>query len=236
MAADGRQRRAGSLDLHFALWYALVVPHPKGSRRLVIGTIVKSNSHISYLCRVYGKLETENTPGPEQYAFGTFTTMAPVEGSPAQLVGVVRDTILLNPDYGNLGPRLSSDRELAVFSHDYLTEKGVLVDILILGWTCPAPTGDGRMAAHHGVPALAAQIGTRVETMDPGAVYDFHRDHNGRFLMGYFPQLMTRNDPMVASLLLAVLEGLEPAFPDQRRVLQVLKNNLAWKARVVPAG
>jgi hypothetical protein len=54
--------------------------------------------------------------------------------------------------------------------------------------------------------------------------------------MGYFPQLLTRNDPMVASLLLAVLERLEPAFPDQRRVIQVLKNNLAWKARVVPAG
>jgi hypothetical protein len=41
---------------------------------------------------------------------------------------------------------------------------------------------------------------------------------------------------MIASLLLAILERLEPAFPDQRRVIGVLKNNLAWKARVVPAG
>ena len=47
---------------------------------------------------------------------------------------------------------------------------------------------------------------------------------------------MTRNDPIVAGLLLAVLERLEPAFPEQRRVIGVLKNNLAWKARVVPAG
>jgi hypothetical protein len=47
---------------------------------------------------------------------------------------------------------------------------------------------------------------------------------------------MVKNDPMVASLLLAVLERLEPAFPEGRRVIGVLKNNLAWKARVVPAG
>jgi hypothetical protein len=29
---------------------------------------------------------------------------------------------------------------------------------------------------------------------------------------------------------------LEPVFPDHRRVIGVLKNNLAWKARVIPAG
>ena len=86
------------------------------------------------------------------------------------------------------------------------------------------------------MPALAAQIGTRVETMAEDDVHAFHRDGRGRFLMGYLPQLMMRNDPMVASLLLAVLDRLEPAFPDQNRVIAVLKNNLAWKARVVPAG
>jgi hypothetical protein len=197
--------------------------------RVVIGTIVKSNSHISYLCRVYGKLETENVPGPEQYAFGTFVSMAPVEESRVRLVGLVRDTILLNPDYGNLGPRLSSDDDLAVFSPDYLNEKGVLVDILVLGW---AEAG----RAYHATPALAAQIGTRVQRMEQSEVHDFHRDRSGRFLMGYLPPLLTRNDPIVAGLLLTVLERLEPAFPEQRRVIGVLKNNLAWKARVVPAG
>jgi hypothetical protein len=196
---------------------------------LVIGTIVKSNSHISYLCRVYGKLETDSLPGPEQYAFGTFVTLAPSGADGVRLIGVVRDTLLLNSDYGNLGPRLSSSEDLAVFSPDYLNETGVLVDILILGWV-----ESGR--AHHTVPALSAQIGTPVETMDEDDVIGFHRDGRGRFLMGYYPQLMVKNDPMVASLLLAVLERLEPAFPEGRRVIGVLKNNLAWKARVVPAG
>jgi hypothetical protein len=144
-------------------------------------------------------------------------------------VGIVRDTILLNPDYGNIGPRLSTDRDLAVFSPDYVNEKGVLVDVLILGWLDAAKP-------RHTVPPLAAQVGTLVETMEDDAVREFHRDGRGHFLMGYLPQLLTRNDAMVASLLLGVLEQLEPSFPEQSRVIGVLKNNLAWKARVVPAG
>lgn len=194
-----------------------------------IGTIVKSNSHISYLCRVYGKLETELVPQPQHHAFGTFVSLRPIENGSIRLIGVVRDTLLINPDFGNVGPRLSSSRDLAVFSPDYLNETGVLVDVLIVGWQ------DGERV-HHSVPAVAAQIGTCVDTLPENDVVAFHRDERGRFLMGYFPQLLMRNDPMVASLLLAVMERLEPEFPGQRRVINVLKNNLAWKARVVPAG
>ncbi|GAC1332476.1 MAG: hypothetical protein NVSMB22_24640 [Chloroflexota bacterium] len=194
-----------------------------------IGSIVKSNSHISYLCRVYGKLETASVPEQQDYAFGTFVSLRPVENASIRLIGVVRDTLLLNPDFGNYGPRLSSARDLAVFSPDYLNETGVLVDVLILGWQDAEQT-------HHVVPAVAAQIGTTVEAMDRDEVVAFHRDANQRFVMGYFPQLVMRNDPMLASLLLAILERLEPHFPHQRRVIGVLKNNLAWKARVVPSG
>jgi hypothetical protein len=196
---------------------------------VLIGTIVKSNSHISYLCRVYGRLETGQVPEPHQYAFGNFVTLAPVASSPVRLVGVVRDTLLLNPDYGNFGPRLSSNAELAVFSPDYLNEKGVLVDVLILGWTDAG-------CAHHAVPAVSAQIGTVVELMPEEEAQNFHRDGHGKFLMGYLPPLMSRNDPMVANLLLTILDRMAPAFPEGRRVISVLRNNLAWKARVVPAG
>ncbi len=195
---------------------------------MIIGTVVKSNSHISYLCRVFGKLETEALPAPRQYAFGTFVSLSPLEGTRERLIGVVRDTVLVNPEYGSLGPRLSSDGDLAVFSPDYLNEKGVLVEVLIIGWE------DG--AAHHTVPAISAQVGTRVETMTDEDIRAFHRDARGRFLIGYLPQFMMRADSMLASLLLTILERLEPEFPDQRRVIGVLKNNLAWKARVLPAG
>jgi hypothetical protein len=194
-----------------------------------IGAIVRSNSHTSYMCRVYGKLDAGEIPPPESFAFGTFVSLQPLEGSDVTLVGVISNTLLVNPDYGGSGPRLSSERELEVFAPDYLEEKGVLVDILILGWF-------DRLGAHHGVPALAAQVGTRVTRMPDDHAREFHTDGRGRFLAGYLPALMTHNDPTISALLLSVLERLAPDFPDQARVIAVLRNNLAWRSRVVPTG
>jgi hypothetical protein len=196
---------------------------------MVIGTIVKSNSHVSYLCRIYGRLETEHVPTPEDYAFGRFVSIRPVEEQGVRLIGVVHDTILLNPEYGNLGPRLSTTSDLRVFSPDYLEERGVLVEILVLGWM----EGD---RPRHTIPPLAAQVGSRVEVLEHEMVVAFHRDESGRFLMGYYPQIMVRNDPIIASLLLATLEQLAPSFPEHAGVIRVLRTNLAWKAKVLPAG
>ena len=94
----------------------------------------------------------------------------------------------------------------------------------------------GPMLAAAALIATCSVVGAPVEVMDEEDVWAFHQDHAGRFLVGYLPPLMTRNDPMLAGLLLTVLERLEPHFPGQARVIGVLKNNLAWKARVVPAG
>jgi len=194
-----------------------------------IGTIVASNSHISYLCRVLGKFETERPPGPDAFAFGTFVSLTPVEDGSVQLIGVIRDTLLVNPEYGQIGPRLAGERELEVFSPDYLDEKGTLVEILILGWR------EGGRSVHR-VPALAAQVGNAVGCMEAAEIVDFHRDENGHFFMGYLPRLVARPEPIVAGLLLDILDRLEPSFRDDRRVLDVLRRNLAWKAQVVPAG
>lgn len=196
---------------------------------MILGTIVKSNSHISYLCHVLGRLETDAVPPGDAYAFGTFVALAPAANSSVRLIGVVRDTLLLNPEFGNLGPRLSSDRELAVLSPDYLNEKGVLVEILVLGW-------ESGGLYRHGIPALAAHVGTVVEGTSEEEFVAFHRDDAGRLLVGYLPALVTPNDPVLTELLLTVLARLKPRFPLQNRLIAVLENNLAWKARVVPAG
>jgi hypothetical protein len=178
---------------------------------------------------VFGKLETAQLPPLDSYSFGTFVRLCPEQPAGVSLVGVIRDTFLINPEIDSLGPRLSTDPDLSVFSPDYLNEKGVLVDILILGWL---EDSDPR----HGIPPLSAQVGTRVEAMGEEAVCDFHRTPEHGFFAGYLPQLMARNDPVVLSLLLTVLERLEPHFPNQQGVMNVLKNNLAWRSRVVPVG
>ena len=41
-----------------------------------IGKIVKSDSHISYVCQIHGPREVETQPMPADYAFGRFVLIA----------------------------------------------------------------------------------------------------------------------------------------------------------------
>src|SRR5258708_22573902 len=118
--------------------------------QVVIGKIVKSYSHINYVCQISGPLEVEVPPHPADYAFGRFvrvavrsrlldesgvrqdTNLSRQDEPSCYTVGVIYDTILLNPAYGSLGPRLSTETQVKVFSPDYLSELVILVDVLTL--------------------------------------------------------------------------------------------------------
>ena len=97
-----------------------------------IAKIVASNSHVDYVARVVDELDAEEPPAPEDYGFAQFVRVPVAEGQ--EVVGVVYDSQLSNPDYGSFGPRLSSPTELRVLSPDVLNERGVLLGILLLGW------------------------------------------------------------------------------------------------------
>ena len=193
-----------------------------------IGKIVKSNTHVDYVCQVYGPGEVADpSPSPADYAFGTFVRVGLAdEGS--YLVGLIYSTILMNPEFGNLGPRLSPPAELEVFSPDYLREQATLVGIVAVGQMTP----DG---PQQGVPLLAATVGAEVETMTADEVQSFHQTGQGLSL-AYAPLLLAQGDPLIPHLLLNVVNRLEALFPDQARQLAVLRSNLAWKAAVTPAG
>jgi hypothetical protein len=99
---------------------------------MLIGKLVGSNSHTDYVCQAYGPGEVEAPSSPADHAFGT-SVRIPLGGGRGRLVGLIYDTVLLNPDFGNLGPRLSPAPDLAVFSPDYLAEKVTLVGITAIG-------------------------------------------------------------------------------------------------------
>ncbi len=42
---------------------------------IAIGKIVKSNTHIDYVCQVYNPGEIEPCPKPADYSFGTFVAI-----------------------------------------------------------------------------------------------------------------------------------------------------------------
>lgn len=193
-----------------------------------IGKIVKSNSHVDYVCQINNPGEFSALPQPQDYAFGTFVRVQLGDGS-GYLVGLIYSTILMNPEFGSLGPRLSPPSDLEIFSPDYLREQATLVSILAVGQV----TRDGEV--YQGVPLLAATVNAAVETMSPDEIRHFHT-LGGRLSLAYVPRLLAERDAITPHLLLKVVEQLIVLFPDQKRQLAVLRGNLAWKAAVTPAG
>ncbi|MBM3190006.1 MAG: hypothetical protein FJZ90_14945 [Chloroflexi bacterium] len=192
---------------------------------MLIGKIVSANSHVEYICQVYGPYEAETPPAAADYAFGALVAVELSEGG--SLVGVVADTLLVNPEFGNLGPRLSPETELSVFSPDYLAEKATLVRIIALGFV------DGEGAVQQGVPAVAAAIDAPVRAMTGEEVVAFHRVE-GRLQLAYLPLLMGRVSPLTAPLVARLLQTLADRFPEEAARLRVLADNLAWRSQLEP--
>jgi len=145
-----------------------------------LGKIIKSNTHTDYICQVYSPGEVETPPAPEDYAFVRVEM-----GNDRWLVGIIYDTMLFNPDFGRLGPRLSPEPELAVFSPDYLNEKATLVGIAAVGMMDVA----GNVV--QGVPPLAANTDALVERMPDEQIRTFHQG-NPIPQLAYAPLLLAQ--------------------------------------------
>ncbi|HWS86757.1 MAG TPA: hypothetical protein VN282_07320 [Pyrinomonadaceae bacterium] len=190
-----------------------------------IAKIVKSNSHVDYVARVIDELDADAPPAPEEYGFAQFVRMPVSETE--EVVGVVYDTQLANPDYGSFGPRLSSHADLKVLSPDFLHEQGVLLGILLLGRRVREGQG---WAAHHGVPRRVVPVGQEVFSLAEREVFEFHRGAGGAVQLHYFSQALAHAGAFAVPLVEAVIEQLEPACePAERQRLCVLKKSLVWQ-------
>jgi hypothetical protein len=211
-----------------------------------IAKIVMSNSHVDYVARVIDELDADAPPSSEEYGFAQFVRV-PVSES-EDVVGVVYDTQLANPDYGSFGPRLSSHADLKVLSPDFLHEQGILLGVLLLGWRVrdrakrsgtasdesDKKSDDGKGAsewvAHHGVPRRVVPVGQEVFSLSESEVFEFHRGAGGAVQLHYFSQAVAHAGAFAVPLVESVIAQLEPACePSERQRLCVLKKSLIWQ-------
>lgn len=188
-----------------------------------IAKIVSSSSHIDYVGRVIDSLDASEPPSVEDYGFAQFVRL-PLE-SKTEIVGVIYDSILLNPDYSSFGPRLSPKPELGNFSPDYLNEQGFLIGILLLGFK----DKDGKIL--HGVPRRVVPAGQDVYKIEDNEVRHFHVDQASDCLqIHYYSQIVAHAGLFAVPLLEAIIEQLSLDCSDgDRQRLGVLKQTLAWQ-------
>ena|SRR5205085_3254467 len=186
-----------------------------------IAKIVRSNSHVDYVARVFGSFETAEQLTPNDYRFGQFVKIA---GHAGEVIGVIYNSFLLNPDYGDFGPRLSTSQEQnAVFSPDYLNEQGVLIGLLLVGWH----DGDGYQ---QGLPREVLPINADVETLGDAEVGAFHHSAQGALELKYYNHVTTHAGYFTFQLLSSIVEQLENLANERDRArLQVLRKTLAWQ-------
>ena len=190
-----------------------------------VGKVVKSTSHTDYVVQVDGSADVPDPPRPSDYAVGTFVTL-PIERG--RLVGVIYDTVLLNPAYGSLGPRLSPRGEAEVFSPDYLDEKAILVGVYVIGEL------DARGSPSHSLPPLAAQVDAEAITLTEDEVRRFHAmpGEPDTPRVGYLPRLLSRGGDVAPGIAQLILARLAVLFPRQQAALRVLRDNVAFNATV----
>ncbi len=187
-----------------------------------IAKIVSSNSHIDYVGRVIDSLDVAQPPSADDFGFAQFVSL-PVNDS-AEIIGVIYDSILVNPDYSNFGPRLSPKPELGSFSPDYLNEQGVLIGILLLG------SKDEKGKILHGVPRRVVPAGQDVFKIDASEVKRFHSDERDCLQIHYYSQIVAHAGLFAVPLLESIIEELSLDCSEQdRQRLGVLKQTLLWQ-------
>jgi len=174
---------------------------------------------VDYVCQIAQRSETPEAPAPADYAFGTFVG---IEGTAGTVVGLIYDTRLLNPEFGNVGPRLSPRDELVVFSPDYIAETATLVGITAIGTLGPEGA--------QGVPPIAVEVGSTVRTLGAAEVVAFHRSA-GHLSLAYLPGLLAQaNSPLGLALVQRVITQLSALLPQDEARLQVLASTVGWRA------
>ena len=187
-----------------------------------IARIVSSNSHIDYVARVIDALDAASPPSSADFGFAQFVKL-PLEDE-TQIVGVIYNSMLVNPEYSNFGPRLSPKPELGSFSPDYLNEQGFLIGILLLGAI------DKSKKITHGVPRRVVPAGQEVYKIEADEIKKFHADGNECLQIHYYSQVVAHAGLFAVPLLESIIEELSLDCSDSdRQRLGVLKQTLVWQ-------
>ncbi len=137
---------------------------------------------------------------------------------------------------------------MELFSPDYISEKAVLIYVMVLGMMelrSPASDSATVLSTMHGVPLLSLELGSEIETMTDEEVRAFHffsdpasgPDSLAPYLhMGYLPHIIAQRNSLLPMVTLRIIDQLERLFPQNLSLLSIVKRNFAWRLKVETTG
>jgi hypothetical protein len=188
-----------------------------------IARIVSSNSHIDYVGRIFDEFDTSSPPETEDYGFAGFVSI-PLEKE-TKIIGIIYNSMLMNPDYANFGPRLSPKPELNQFSPDFINEQGILIGILLLGTIIKS----GKVS--HQIPNRIVSAGQDIYKTEIEEIKQFHSTAQNTLQISYYSQVIAHAGLFAIPLLEAIIDKLETfeSTDQETKGLSVLKQTLAWQ-------
>jgi hypothetical protein len=96
----------------------------------------------------------------------------------------------------------------------------------------------------HGVPLLALELGSEIETMTDEEVRAFHffseptgtQNAQPYLHLGYLPHIVAQRNSLLPLVTLRIIDQLENLFPQDLSKLSIVKRNIAWRLKVETTG
>jgi len=194
---------------------------------MLLGNVVKSNSHCDYVVQVDDIMDRDDPPGADDYGFGTFVKLEEPEIR-HWAVGIIYNSQLVNPMFLSNGPRLSSEPD-PLFTPDLISETRTLLGVVLIG----GMEGEGdRSYGIQRIPRIVVPVNTPVVTMTPAEIYQFHLNSDQSPQFCYYSHLLRFGGNFASELTQQVLRNLADSHlfsgPGQR-ALEILYKELAWK-------
>ncbi len=191
-----------------------------------LGTVVKSNNHCDYVVQVDDRFDVAAPPQANDYGFGCFVKLA--LGAEQWAVGLIYNTQLFNPAFMQTGPRLASEAN-PIFSPDLQVEVRTLLSVAIIGTLDLLDSSDAGYG-QQGIPTVVIPVNAAAWAMNDEEILQFHRNAKGDPQFAYYGLLLTTGGTFAPHLICRVLDQLSLMFfGDQRRALEILSKEMAWK-------
>lgn len=197
------------------------------SADILIGKIIRSESHILYWIQIDNEVEDRAAPSPQDCAFGNYVRIELSKARDTTVVGLITDTMLIDRDALRAGPRLAQDVQAQQMLYpDFIDERIKLVQVLLIGYV------DEKDQPHHDFPDMAPHLGDNVFKMNQNDIIDFHKI-NSEYKVGYYSAGIGAPGTLIVPLFLRVLRKLTEFFPPEKKaILQLMRRNLEFKTKL----